>query len=77
MSVNFNEAKAMAQFRRLKLRFPSELANRDPFIAHKRNLSRGTRRLTYVMLGEPNRDAANETCADLNKVNAPCIVRKN
>ena len=56
LAVNFNENTAVAMFRRLKLRFPGMLANRDPLILHKRNLSRGSRRLTYVMLGENSAD---------------------
>jgi len=77
LAVNFNEGVAVAQFRRLKLRFPLALANRDPMIQRKRNLSRGTRRLVYVMLGEKTRSEADATCAKLQAVNAPCIVRKS
>ena len=75
--VNFNEAIAMAQFQRLKLRFPSALANRAPLIVRKRNLSRGTRKLAYVMLGEKSQAEAVQTCAGLNVAGAPCLVRKN
>ena len=75
--VNFNEATAMAQFQRLKLRFPAILANHAPLIQRKRNLSRGTRALVYIMLGETSRDNAVQTCAGLNAAGAPCIVRKN
>ena len=77
LAVNFSEARAVAMYRRLKLRFPTAIANRDPLIIHKRNLSRGTRKLTYVMLGENTREAALASCAVLNAVGAPCIVRKN
>lgn len=77
LAVNFNENTAVAMFRRLKLRFPGELANRDPMILRKRNLSRGSRRLAFVMLGETSRSAAEATCQKLNANGAPCIVRKN
>ena len=77
LAVNFNEGRAVAMYRRLKLRFPAAIANRDPLIIHKRNLSRGTRRLTYVMLGEKSREAALASCSTLNAAGAPCIVRKN
>jgi len=77
VAVNFSENKAVAMYRRLKLRFPDTLANRDPLIMHKRNLSRGTRRLTYVMLGEDSRQAAGATCKLLNANGAACIVRRN
>ena len=77
LAVNFNENTAVAMFRRLKLRFPAVLANRDPLIVRKRNLSRGSRRLTYVMLGEQSRESAITTCEKLKANGAPCIVRKN
>jgi len=77
LAVNFNENTAVAMFRRLKLRFPAVLANRDPLILRKRYLSRGTRRLTYVMLGENSRETASATCEKLKANGAPCIVRKN
>ena len=77
LAVNFNENTAVATFRRLKLRFPGVLANRDPLIVRKRHLSRGSRRLTYVMLGENSRESAIATCEKLKTSGAPCIVRKN
>ncbi len=77
LAVNFNENTAVVMFRRLKLRFPGVLANRDPLIVRKRNLSRGSRRLTYVMLGENSRESATSTCEKLKASGAPCIVRKN
>ncbi|MEP6828611.1 MAG: lytic transglycosylase domain-containing protein [Aestuariivirga sp.] len=77
LAVNFSEARAVAVYRRLKLRFPAAVANRDPLIIHRRNLSRGTRRMTFVMLGENSRTAAETRCAELNAAAAPCIVRKN
>ncbi|MBG1231863.1 lytic transglycosylase domain-containing protein [Aestuariivirga litoralis] len=77
LAVNFSEARAIGQFRRLKLRFPAELANRDPMVLRKRNLSRGTRRMVYVMLGEDSRAAAEKRCQMLNGAGAPCIVRRN
>lgn len=77
IAVNFSESRAVGQFKRLKLRFPEELANRDPLILRKRNLSRGWRSLVYVMLGEENRKDAQQRCAQLNASGAPCIVRRN
>jgi hypothetical protein len=77
LAVSFNENTAVGMFRRLKLRFPGELANRDPLILRKRNLSRGSRRLVYVMLGEQSRAEAEFACQKLTAGGAPCIVRKN
>ena len=75
--AGFSEGRAVAQFQRLKLRFPEIIANRDPMIARKRNLSRGTRKMVFVMLGAKSAVAAAETCAKLGNAGAPCIVRKN
>ena len=77
LSAGFSESKAVAQFQRLKLRFPTIIANRDPMIARKKNLSRGTRKIVYVMLGAKSAAAAAETCEKLVGAGAPCIVRKN
>ncbi len=77
LAVNFNESLAVSMYRRLKLRFPAAIANRDPLIIRKRNLSRGTRSLIYVMLGEQSRESAVASCSELNAAGAPCIVRKN
>jgi Transglycosylase SLT domain len=77
LAVNFNEAKAVGQYKRLKLRFPDLIAKRDPLIIRKRNLSRGRLKLTYVMLGAKTQVAAVALCDKLNVAGAPCIVRKN
>jgi Transglycosylase SLT domain len=77
LSVNFSEAKAVGQYKRLKLRFPDLIAKRDPLIIRKRNLSRGRLKLVYVMLGAKTQVVAAAMCGKLNAVGAPCIVRKN
>jgi hypothetical protein len=77
VAANFSEHIAVSMFQRLKLRFPKLLANRDPLIIRKRNLSRGTRKMAFVMLGEKSAAAAQATCANLVAVGAPCMVRNN
>lgn len=77
LAAGFSEGRAMSQFQRLKLRFPSIIANRDPMVARKRNLSRGTRPMVFVMLGANSASAAAETCAKLSAEGSPCIVRRN
>jgi Transglycosylase SLT domain len=77
LAAGFNEGQSMAQFKRLKLRFPDIIANRDPMVTRKKNLSRGTRKMVFVMLGAKTAAAAAETCAKLETAGAPCIVRKN
>ena len=77
IAVNFSEQRAVAQFKRLRLRFPNELAGREPMITRKRNLSRGRTMMTWVMLGEQTAQAAQQTCSKLIAAAAACIVRKN
>ena len=77
VAVNFNERIALSMFQRLKLRFPKVFANRDPMISRKKNLSRGTRRLVFVMLGENSASDAQATCNNLTALGAACIVKSN
>jgi hypothetical protein len=77
LAAGFNEAKTVALFKRLKLRFPDLIAKREPLILRKKNLSRGTKRMVFVMLGEKSASAAQVMCAKLNDAGAPCVVRKN
>lgn len=77
LAAGFNENRSVAIFQRLKLRFPDLLANRDPLVIRKKNLSRGTQKMVFVMLGAQSASAAAETCAKLQQAGAACIVRKN
>ncbi len=77
LAVNFSEAKAVGQYKRLKLRFPQVIAQLNPIILRKRNLSRGRNKLTFVMLGATTQSAAASLCQKLVAAGAPCIVRKN
>jgi Transglycosylase SLT domain len=77
VAVNFNEHTAISMFQRLKLRYPQLFANREPLITRKKNLSRGTRSMAFVMLGEKSAEAAQRTCDGLVAAGAPCIVRRN
>ena len=77
VAANFNEQTAVGMFQRLKLRFPALFANRSPMISRKKNLSRGTRKMAFVMLGEKTAEAAQSTCNKLLAVGAACIVKRN
>lgn len=77
LAAGFNERRTVLLFQRLKLRFPQIIDNREPLILRKRNLSRGTRKIVYVMLGEKSAAAAGAVCGKLSAVGAPCIVKKN
>ena len=77
VAASFNEHTALGMFQRLKLRFPQLFANRDPMIARKKNLSRGTRKMAFVMIGEKTAEAAQATCDKLVAGGAACIVKRN
>jgi hypothetical protein len=77
IAANFNERTALSMYKRLKLRFPKLIAERQPMITRKKNLSRGTHTIVFVMLGETTAQAAQSTCQSLNTAGAPCVVRKN
>jgi hypothetical protein len=77
LAADFNEGRALAMFKRLKLRFPSTLKNAEPMIAKKVNLSRGSRKMTFVMVGAKNQASAQALCSRYAAEGLPCVVRKN
>ena len=77
IAANFSERMALSMYQRLKLRFPKLIAERQPMVTRKKNLSRGSRRFVFVMLGETTEQNAKATCQALNAAGAPCVVRKN
>ncbi|MDE2446187.1 MAG: lytic transglycosylase domain-containing protein [Alphaproteobacteria bacterium] len=77
VAASFSEHTAISMFQRLKLRYPQHFANREPMISRKKILSRGTRSMAFVMLGEKTVEAARRTCGALNAAGASCIVRRN
>ena len=76
VASHFREGTALAMFRRLRVRFPEELAGRAPMVVRKRNLSRGSRSMALVMLGAPSRAEAEKLCRTLAAAGAPCLVRR-
>lgn len=77
VSTAFSKAKALAQFGRLRGRYASVLAEREPFVLPQRNLSRGRRSLYMVQIGADSRNDAAKLCAELRSVGGACIVQKN
>lgn len=77
LAADFNEGRALGMFKRLKLRFPHALDGAQPFVVRKKNLSRGTRKMAFVMVGAKTRDAAQQLCAKYTAAGLPCLVRKN
>ncbi len=77
VSTSFSKAKALSQFARLKARYASVLADRDPFVLPERNLSRGRRYLYMVQIGADSRDDADTLCTQFRAHGGACIVQKN
>ncbi len=77
LAADFNEGKALALFKRLKLRFPQVLDGAQPFVSRKKNLSRGSRKMAFVMMGAKTRETAQALCAKYTAAGLPCVVRKN
>jgi hypothetical protein len=77
VSTAFSKARALAQFARLRRAHASVLADREPFVLPRRNLSRGRRPLYMVQIGADSRNDANRICAALRRDGGACIVQKN
>jgi Transglycosylase SLT domain/SPOR domain len=77
VSTAFSKAKALAQFARIRGRYSSVLADRDPFVLPERNLSRGRRYMYMVQIGADSRADADALCANLRASGGACIVQKN
>ncbi|HEV7463001.1 MAG TPA: lytic transglycosylase domain-containing protein [Methyloceanibacter sp.] len=77
VSTAYSKTKALAQFGRLRGRFSSVLADREPFVLPERNLSRGRRYLYMVQIGADSRDDAAKLCGQLRAIGGACIVQKN
>ena len=77
LAADFNESRALALFKRLKLRFPAMLDGKSPMVIRKRNLSRGSRKMAFVMIGTKTQVEASTLCSKYSAAGLPCVVRKN
>lgn len=77
LAADFNEGRAMTMFKRLKLRFPQALDGAQPFVVRKANLSRGRKKMAFVMMGAKTQAEAQSLCAKYAAAGLPCLVRKN
>jgi Transglycosylase SLT domain len=77
LAADFNESRALGLFRRLKLRFPQVLDGVQPFVVRKANLSRGRKKMAFVMVGAKTQAAAQGLCSKYASVGLPCVVRKS
>jgi hypothetical protein len=77
LAADFNESRALSMFKRLKLRFPQALDGAQPFVTRKANLSRGRKKMAFVMVGAKTQADAQALCAKYSAAGLPCLVRKN
>lgn len=77
LTQDFSEARAIALFKRLKLRFPQLLEGKAPTIAHVKNLSRGRKKMAVLMIGTKQQAEAQALCSKYTAAGLPCLVRKN
>jgi Transglycosylase SLT domain len=73
----FSQGRTLATFARVKRQYAVLLRDELPMIVRKRNLSRGRKSMTRVMVGRNSRSEAVELCAKLTKLGAACVVGKN
>lgn len=77
VSTAFSKSKALATFSRLRSAHSGVLAEVEPFVLPKRNLSRGRRPLYMVQIGASSRGEARKICTALRRDGGACIVKKN
>jgi hypothetical protein len=77
LAADFDESRAMAMFQRLKLRYPKVLGGAQPFVLRKANLSRGRKKMAFVMMGAKTKVEAQALCTKYTDAGLPCLVRKN
>jgi hypothetical protein len=77
VSTSFSKARALAMFARLRRQHATLLAEREPFVLPRRNLSRGRRALYLVQIGADSHADADALCAKLRASGGACIVQKN
>lgn len=76
LSGGFSQARALQAFARIKGRYPSLLASAEPYVARRKNLSMGTRKLVSVMVGADSRSEADKLCSKLQALGGACMVTR-
>lgn len=77
LSGGFSQSRALQAFQRIKGRYPSLLGKAKPYVARKKNLSMGSRRMVSVMVGTDSRAEADALCGKLQALGGACMVTKN
>jgi hypothetical protein len=73
---NMRRSIAIRQWQRVKARFPTLLAGREPVVSRVRPAS-GPRRIYAVRIGAESRKEADGICGKLRHAGGACVVLKN
>ena len=73
----FSVSRTLFTFQRVKARYAAILKDELPMVVRKRNLSRGRRLLSYVMVGRNSRAEAEALCRRLLGIGGGCSVLRN
>lgn len=73
----FSVSRTLVTFQRVRVRFAGVLRDELPMLVRKRNLSRGRRLLSYVMVGRNSRAEAEVLCQRLAAIGGGCSVMRN
>lgn len=73
----FSVSRTLITFQRVKAHYAAFLSDELPMLVRKRNLSRGRRLLSYVMVGRNSRAEAEALCRKLAATGGGCTVMRN
>lgn len=73
----FSVSRTLVTFQRVRARYARVLGDELPMLVRKRNLSRGRRLLSYVMVGRNSRAEAETLCRELASIGGGCAVMRN
>ena len=73
----FSMSRSIVTFRRVKAQYAGILRDELPMLVRKRNLSRGRKLMSYVMVGRNSRGEAEALCQRLAAIGGGCTVMRN
>jgi len=74
---DWSEARALADYRKLQLRFPQVLGERKALVLRGRMAGRGSATWYRVRVAESTRARAQELCGRLERAGGKCLVLHN
>jgi len=74
---DWSEARALADYRKLQLRFPQVLGERKALVLRGRMAGRGSATWYRVRVAEPTRARAQDLCSRLERAGGKCLVLHN